>query len=316
VDLLSDVIASMRIGRAHSALVRRTRPFVRRSPASEGAGFHVVVRGSAWFIPADGAPLALGTGDVVFLPNGSAHTLADSLDTPIEYLDPPPTEMPAPTPDWADEPEAHAIGAETLLLCGAYLLDRTHPHPLIGGLPDVIHIPARLGDRSSVRAVTDLLATELQSENPGREAMIAALLDTLLLHLLRTWISEHADPDGSPWAAALADPAVSAALDAIHTDPLSPWTVDGLAARARLSRASFSARFSALVGRPPIAYLTWWRLSLAARELRRSDATIATVAARTGYASEFAFANAFKREFGVAPGRFRRAATTTGDSRI
>lgn len=42
---------------------------------------------------------------------------------------------------------------------------------------------------------------------------------------------------------------------------------------------------------------------------RDGDEPLAAVARQVGYTSEFAFATAFKREFGVAPGRFRRAAT-------
>jgi AraC-like DNA-binding protein len=67
-----------------------------------------------------------------------------------------------------------------------------------------------------------------------------------------------------------------------------------------LSRAAFARRFIALTGRPPLTYLTWWRMVLAGRLLRSSDVSLAAVAGRVGYASEFAFAKAFKRHVGVA----------------
>ncbi|WP_233508117.1 helix-turn-helix transcriptional regulator [Spongiactinospora gelatinilytica] len=103
---------------------------------------------------------------------------------------------------------------------------------------------------------------------------------------------------------------VSRALDAIHRDPAHRWTVESLGAHAGLSRAGFARRFTTLVGRPPLAYLTWWRLSVAARLLRESDASVAAVADRVGYGSEFAFGNAFKREHGLSPGRYRRESCT------
>ena len=96
------------------------------------------------------------------------------------------------------------------------------------------------------------------------------------------------------------------ALEAMHQDPARRWTVASLAAQAGLSRAPFARRFTALVGRPPLAYLTWWRMTVAARMLRESDATVAVIARRVGYSSEFAFATAFRREHGSAPGRYRR----------
>jgi AraC-like DNA-binding protein len=46
----------------------------------------------------------------------------------------------------------------------------------------------------------------------------------------------------------------------------------------------------------------------AARLPREPDLPLTTVAARTGYGSEFAFAKASKREFGLAPGGYRRRA--------
>jgi AraC-like DNA-binding protein len=73
-----------------------------------------------------------------------------------------------------------------------------------------------------------------------------------------------------------------------------------------LSRAAFARRFTALVGQPPLAYLTWWRMTTAARRLRDSDAPLRAIAGQSGYASEFAFATAFKRAYGVAPGQYRR----------
>ncbi|MFF4779158.1 helix-turn-helix transcriptional regulator [Microtetraspora fusca] len=80
--------------------------------------------------------------------------------------------------------------------------------------------------------------------------------------------------------------------------------VDGR--RAGLSRAAFSRRFTQFVGQPPLTYLTWWRLGTAARMLRDSDAALSEIAGAVGYGSEFAFANAFKRQYGMAPGKYRR----------
>lgn len=135
-----------------------------------------------------------------------------------------------------------------------------------------------------------------------------ALLDMLLLYVMRAWFEEPPTPATSGWAAALADPAVSAALQALHRDPAHPWTVQSLATRANLPRATFSRRFTALTGQPPLTYLTWWRLTTAADLLRRSDAPLRDVATRIGYSSEFSFGNAFKRQCGTAPGRYRRDA--------
>ncbi len=82
---------------------------------------------------------------------------------------------------------------------------------------------------------------------------------------------------------------------------------------AGLSRAAFSRKFAALVGQPPMAYLTWWRMATAARLLRDSEASLGVIARRVGYTSEYAFANAFKRQYGIAPGRYRRVIPATAE---
>jgi AraC-like DNA-binding protein len=106
----------------------------------------------------------------------------------------------------------------------------------------------------------------------------------------------------------LTDPAVGGALAELHEDPARSWTVAELGDKAGLSRSAFAQRFTMLVGEPPLTYLTWWRMTVAGRLLRESDAPLSAVAQRVGYSSEFAFAKAFKREYRIAPGRYRRAA--------
>lgn len=141
----------------------------------------------------------------------------------------------------------------------------------------------------------------------GTSATVPALLDTLLMYILRIRLAEqptHGSATG--WAAALNDPPVTAALHAIHQDPAAPWTVAKLAAEAGLSRSAFARRFSALVGQPPLGYLTWWRLTTAARLLQATETPLRAIAAQVGYTSESAFANAFKRTHGLAPGAYRR----------
>ncbi|MDA3627300.1 AraC family transcriptional regulator [Saccharopolyspora sp. WRP15-2] len=285
MDVLSDVITVMRTGDPSSARVERVSPWRQRlSPAPGTAAFEVVLAGSYRMIPAAGDPVALGAGDVLFLPHGGHYELADSVREGADGTG-------SPT---------------TVVLCGAYRLDADRGHPLLDELPDVVHLPARLGRHPRLRAVVDLLGAELESPGPGSNAVVSALLETLLLYVLRAWLEDQpvcAGPTG--WAAALADPVIRAALDAIHHDPARPWTVRELATCGGASRAAFARRFTALVGRPPLTYLTWWRLTTAARLLRDSDAPLSVVAAQVGYGSEYAFANAFRREFTIAPGRYR-----------
>lgn len=330
MDVFSDVIATVRTGRPKFTRSRRSGRWGSRFGPYPGAGFHVVLRGSCWLIPPSGPPVSLSAGDVVFLPHGARHGMSDRPDRTVAEL--PPDEDGGLSPgedggfsssedgglspgDEAGADEARADEAnQTDLLCGAYRLDRGQAHPFLRSLPDVIHLPARLGHHSALRAAVDLLGADLMQARPGADAALPALLDLLLVYLLRAWLDEEAArAPRAGWCAALTDPVVATALRHIHRDPAHPWTVQELAAAVNLSRTTFARRFTALIGQSPMAYLTWWRLSTAARLLRHSEAPLAAVARRVGYTSEFAFANAFKREFGAAPGRFRRQRDGAGE---
>ncbi|MGN9783701.1 AraC family transcriptional regulator [Nonomuraea sp. ZG12] len=304
MDVLSDVIVAMRVGLPSSSHITWHAPWAQRFPSLPGsAGFQVILQGSCWLIPEGGEPIPLSVGDVVFFPHGHGCVLADSPSTPVPEHDCDPGEE---TALFASASIA-GPGAATVTLCGGYRLDDGRSHPILRNLPDLIHLPARLGHHPELRAAIDLLATEIGNPRPGADTVVASLLDMLLLFILRAHIDARPERcQVSGWAAALADPGISAALDAVHRDPAHPWTVQSLAGCAGLSRAAFSRRFSTLVGQPPLAYLTWWRMGLAGRLLRTTDARLSEVATRVGYGSEFAFANAFKREHGLSPGRYRR----------
>ncbi len=307
LDVLSDVISVVRGGRPLSALVTWRAPWGQRfSTESGSAGFHVVLQGSCWLLVSGAEPVQLSAGDVVFMPRGGDHVLADNPSTP-----PGPERCSPEHPRFDDRHVKEASpgdGAVTVVLGGAYWLEPTRTHPLLRDLPEFIHLPARLGHRPQLRAAIDLLSAEVEEPRLGTYAIIPALLDTLLLYVLRAWFDDQPATGSSGWAAALRDPAVAAALHAIHREPERPWTVASLASEAGLSRAPFARRFATLVGQPPLTYLTWWRLTTAARLLVDSEAPLGTIASAVGYSSEFAFANAFKRHHGKAPGRYRRTA--------
>ncbi|CAO5157942.1 AraC family transcriptional regulator [Frankia sp. AiPs1] len=303
MDVLSDAVTMMRSGRPHSNISRLPARWGMRFPPAEGAGFHIVLVGTCWLLRAGSEPVRLSAGDIVLLPRESGHALADDPDSPL-------TDFRIGPRAHEDEPGTSRIVTE--LLCGAYVLDRSRPHPLLAELPDVIHLPARVGHHPRLRAAIDLLGAELTAPGAGATASVSALLDLLLLYMLRTWFDDQSTGSSTGWPAALADPAISTALHVMHAQPEEPWTVRELGARAGLSRTVFAQRFTTLVGRPPMAYLTWWRMTVAARLLRETDTPLSSVARRCGYSSEFAFAKTFKREFGVAPGHFRRQPEDTG----
>ncbi|MCQ8190404.1 AraC family transcriptional regulator [Streptomyces rugosispiralis] len=274
MDVVSDAISAMRLGHPSSHRLRMNDGGRTRLRPFGGAGFHVVLKGGCRLLPDGGDPVSLGVGDAVLLPHGTGHELADS-----------------PT--------------ETELLCGQYRLDCSRIHPLLAELPRVVHLPSRVGGHLELRAAIDLLAGEVDESRPGSCIALPNLLDLLLVYMIRAWMTEATS---GAWPRVLGDPVTAAALRALHSDPASPWTIERLAAEVNVSRPTLARRFTTLVGRPPMGYLTWWRVILTATLLRDTSDTLASIAGRVGYGSPYALSHAFQREFGTTPGRYRKAA--------
>ena len=291
--MLSEAIASVRIGRAQALSFKEAGAWGLRYSAFEGSGFHIVLGGHGWLITATGEPRELKPGDVVLTPGGSEHGLSHA---PAKLEDLPPAIM------GPDRPVPDPAGIE--FLCGAYRLDHGQVHRYLRGLPDVIAVSPDFDRNPELRLLIDLLSADLRDARPGTEATRPALLDLVLTHVLRQWL----EANRSDWPE-VSDPAITAALREIHASPAKPWTVQQLSQTAGMSRTAFSKRFTALVGKPPMTYLTGWRLACGARLLRETQAPLATVARQVGYSTEFAFGGAFRRAYGVSPGRFRSIAS-------
>jgi len=193
-------------------------------------------------------------------------------------------------------------GDPTTFFCGAYTFEGELCAGLLAGLPDLTVVRPCAG--SSLRAALDMFAAEILRDAPGQQALLDSLLDVVLVQVLREQLAT--DVETAPaWFRAMDDPAVGAALRAVHAAPARAWTVANLAGEASLSRATFARRFTGLLGVAPLTYVTDWRMALAREQLRDGDASLAAVAHSLGYASEFSFAAAFKRHHGMPPGRWR-----------
>ena len=125
-----------------------------------------------------------------------------------------------------------------------------------------------------------------------------------LLEVLRAYVEQTPLPPG--WLRLLTDERLRPALALLHTEPGKPWGLAELARAAAMSRTSFAERFRTVAGVPPLAYLNRWRMMLAQRALRDDDVPVGALAYELGYSSESAFSNAFKREVGESPLRYRR----------
>lgn len=306
-DVLADVLGAARLRNVLYRRVDCRAPWGIRVPARDLAMFILLARGTARLDVEGEAPLALSPGDVVFLPNGTPHTLRDSAAT-----------VATPARGEACKGDGRTCklggdGAASSFIAGFFDLGMGRYTALLGTLPRVVMLSAK-DDAAGpwVSATVALFVAESASPGPASTLVMQRLADVLFVQALRS-LSSHTDCARSPLAA-LSDPHVGRALGAMHAKVAEPWTVESLAAKVGLSRSGFAARFAALVGEPPLQYLTRWRMARAAELLRDTNESMAEIAATVGYESVPSFNKAYKRWQGVSPGAFRRGARVMGSS--
>ncbi|MEB8339177.1 AraC family transcriptional regulator [Streptomyces endophyticus] len=312
-----DVLAGLLEGpRARGAFMIRAcfePPWAVRIADGAPLSVMVMVEGEAWILPEGGGtggadkPRHIRPGDIAVARGPDPYVCCDDPATEPRAEIGPGQECRPLGPahagrykdlgvrQWGESPDAPAK-----MLIGTYQLRGELTGRLLDALPALLVLPAEVWRCP----FTPLLAEEIVRDEPGQDVVLDRLLDLLLIASLRAWFSRP-EADAPAWYRAMGDPVVGRALRLIQDDPAHPWTVVGLAERAGVSRAALARRFTELVGEPPMAYLTGWRLALAADLLREGGATVAAIARRVGYGSAFALSTAFKREYGLSPQEYR-----------
>lgn len=267
-------------------------PWGLRLPGTIPLTAHAVIQGRMWlWLDDPRSALELAPGDVALVRGGPDHFIAHQ---PGAACLPPEQFLTGQRNDSAD-------GAN-VFLCGAYVLSGDVGRGLLEALPPTLTLSAAADD--PLHDVIALLSSELASSEPGQHTVLDRLLDVLLVLAIRACFerSEHAPR----WYQASTDQRLGPALSAMHADAAHAWTVPELAALSGLSRAAFARIFQFALGQPPMQYLTEWRMTLARDHLRAGELTLAEIGARTGYASPYAFAAAFRRYNGLPPGQWRK----------
>jgi len=295
-DLLSEVLTLIRLRGELVYTAFLSEPWgLQFHPGA--AHFHFVEAGEAWVTPTGEKPTRVGHGDLVLLPLGKGHVIADTLGSPIESIG----------VIAAEHFDRDALvlrhggsGPVTQLVGGVFNFDGGPRPTIMSALPPLIHIPR--GDAGAppwLEAISRFLVAEAQQSHPGSSLMISRLIDLLVIRTLRSWATSEANRVG--WLGGLGEERIGRVLSAMHGDPFRRWTVQSLAEIARMSRSIFAERFTAAVGEPPLRYLSRWWPSISDNLLRTGGLKVTEAAHRTGYASDAAFSRAFKAHFGYAP---------------
>jgi AraC-like DNA-binding protein len=276
-----------------------------------GPTFHIVSEGKCWIeVKGVSKPVQLSAGDFVVIPRRDFHVIRDSPTTQVvDFFD----FLKGSVRDKQGAFSASGKGSVARLLCGEMQSENGVTDPLLAVLPPIIHVNGRGGDVApGLRVTVSQVFEELGSGRNGSAAVVTRLADILFMQAVRSYLDENIDTAESGWLAALRDPHLGRALVLLHDKPDQPWTVAELAARVAVSRSAFAARFTQLVGEPPLRYLTRLRLNAATARLRSGNDKLSVIADAAGYESAPAFAKAFKRRLGITPGEYRRSSQKDG----
>ncbi|QSQ28209.1 AraC family transcriptional regulator [Pyxidicoccus parkwayensis] len=266
------------------------------------AMFYVVARGTMLLEVTGEKPRTLSSGDVVFLPHGTAHVLRDAPTSKPQLIVCDVSKEKA-TPRGVRR--VGGDGATTSLITGIFELGPGRAPSLLDRLPRVITISAlEATAHPAIAALIQLIMTESGAPGPASVLVLQRLADVLLVHTLRALSLQPSCRERG--LQALRDPQVHDALGLLHGAVGKPWTVATLAKRVGMSRSAFAARFHARVGEPPLQYLARWRMSRAAELLRTTTESVSTIATRVGYESLPSFSKAFRKWQGTSPVAFRR----------
>jgi AraC-like DNA-binding protein len=262
--------------------------------------FDAVTRGSCWLV-VDGRPAThLTPGDVVVF---------NALDTAVLCSAPGVRAVTAPELDHAVDDGFALVGSgdDVEVIGGHVSLDPAAADLFTSALPSVTHAGASSAEAPEMRRLLERIVEETRSARPGAGFATDQLAQLLLLQVLRVGLQQDALTHPG-WLRLHASVQLRPAVALMHADPARAWALTELAAAAGMSRSHFAHRFREISGQPPLTYLSHWRIRLAQRALRTSDATTSALAGRFGYASESSFSHAFTRVTGTSPSGYRRDA--------
>lgn len=298
-DPLAEMVRLLEPGAPFSKSVHCAGPWrIRR----EGTGqvFYTAVLSGRICLHADGkTPVIVEEGDFAMVPASFGFT--------VSSVDPPPSGNLKPvTVVQEDGTVRHGRQdgpPEIQQFVGHCVFGSPDASLLVSLLPDIVVVK---GERR-LALLAQLLREEARARRPARDVMLQRLLELLIIEALRSTHETAASPG---LLAGLSDPRLAPAIRRMHEDPARAWTVTALAVEAALSRSAFFARFSRVLGVPPMEYLLNWRMTLAKDFLRKGKGTVSEIAGRVGYGSASAFSTAFARHAGCPPAVFARSAQT------
>ncbi|WP_149763501.1 AraC family transcriptional regulator [Neomesorhizobium albiziae] len=320
VDVLSDMLRSVRLTGSMLFLVEASTPWVSWAPPTESfqrlvlpaaqhlISFHIVTSGSCWAGLAGAPPERFEAGDVLVIPHGDAYCLADPPTAERTYdFEEALTffrrmaagKLPSTIFEGGNGP------GTTQFICGFLGCDLRPFNPVLSGLPRLLRVRPAAQTGHGLPHLIAFALHELHERRSGGQVVKLRMAELLFVDVIRRHLETLPD-EKVGWLAGLRNPLVARALALLHDAPAQSWTLDALAAQAGTSRSVLAERFVHFIRQPPMQYLRQLRMQLASRLLVEDGAKVVSVATAVGFGSEAAFSRAFKKCVGLSPNEWRR----------
>jgi AraC-like DNA-binding protein len=303
MDALSEILRLSRFSAGVTLDATAREPWCISIPASDSTGrAHLVIDGECQLRTADDE-VTLRAGDIALLPRGDAHLVGSPVEAQATAIS---TLVRMPVAGELLPVRLGGAGPATRVISLAFTCERHLAAPLLSSLPAIVFVD--LTGAPPLDWLVDSLSLVLSASDAplqGTTATRSRLAEIVFVEALARYVQSR-PPRGNGWLAGLNDRYVGRALALVHGRPSESWTVEKLGRQVRLSRSALAERFSDVMGEPIFAFLTRWRLQLAAEALLTTSRAIAAIARDAGYESAGAFSHAFKRDFGKPPSIWRK----------
>lgn len=209
--------------------------------------WHALTQGAAKLEMPTGEIFTLRPGNVVLLPQNSAHRLS------------------------------HVDNESTCIVCGTLRLQHSARY-FLTSLPETLFLaPVNHSvEYNWLREAIPFLQQESRSAMPGVDALCSQICATFFTLAVREWIAQVNTEKNI--LSLLLHPRLGAVIQQMLEMPGHAWTVESLASIAHMSRASFAQLFRDVSGTTPLAVLTKLRLQIAAQMFSRETLPVVVIA--------------------------------------
>ena len=259
---------------------------------------HLVIAGES-YIKIEGEPEArrLKAGDLIFFPRSAEHVLSSE----------------AACNNCGDAPHINNSGAFTVassnssgekgldLFCARFEYDE-HAD-IMHDLPETVLISM---NHPSLQCLVSMLQYESAHTLSGSRAIVNALSSVLLVLIVRAYLEQGGEAPLGGILNGLRDKRLRQLIQTVVSRPEDEWNIEKMTELANLSRAQLMRLFKQQTGISPHAFVNLIRLRQAAVLLRQTADSVLSVALNVGFQSETHFGKAFKKQYGISPGQYRK----------